>query len=204
MRSSSRTKSGTSTAPRPRVRSSRSRGKAGVDARRFERLHEIAFSSDRKRMSVVARDHDGALWSSVKGSPEAVAECTTRLLGPSGEVPFDARGAHAAPRQRGGHGVVGLPRARARLPPPRARRPPGSGRRGSRLGRARRPHRPAAGRRARGDRGIARRGHPDGHGHGRPEGHGHGRRTRARDRRARGSLPRLNGARRVLGRPPLG
>jgi Ca2+-transporting ATPase len=65
-------------------------GKGAVDARRFERLHAIAFSSDRKRMSVVARDHDGALWSFVKGSPEAVAECTTRLLGPTGEVPFDA------------------------------------------------------------------------------------------------------------------
>ena len=65
-------------------------GKGGVDARRFERLHAIAFSSDRKRMSLVARAPDGTLWSFVKGSPEAVAGCTTRVLGPSGEVPFDA------------------------------------------------------------------------------------------------------------------
>jgi Ca2+-transporting ATPase len=65
-------------------------GKAGVDARRFERLHAIAFSSDRQRMSVVARAPDGTLWSFVKGSPEAVAGCTTRVLGPSGEVPLDA------------------------------------------------------------------------------------------------------------------
>jgi P-type Ca2+ transporter type 2C len=65
-------------------------GKGSVDARRFERLSAISFTSDRKRMSVVARDAEGALRSFVKGSPEAVAALTTRVLGPGGEAPLDA------------------------------------------------------------------------------------------------------------------
>src|SRR5581483_572442 len=64
-------------------------GKGRVDAGRFERLREIGFSSSRKRMSVVARDRHGALRSFVKGSPEAIANLATRVLGPRGEEPVD-------------------------------------------------------------------------------------------------------------------
>ncbi|MGA7989967.1 MAG: cation-transporting P-type ATPase, partial [Thermoanaerobaculia bacterium] len=68
--------------------------KAGVDpaAGGFERLSGTAFSSTRKRMSVVLRDGTGRLWSFVKGSPEAVAERATRVLRAGGEEPLDAAG----------------------------------------------------------------------------------------------------------------
>ncbi|HEY6909709.1 MAG TPA: cation-transporting P-type ATPase [Myxococcales bacterium] len=64
-------------------------GKGGVEARLFERLRAIGFSSSRKRMSVVARGRDGALHSFVKGSPEAIASLVTRVLGRCGEESID-------------------------------------------------------------------------------------------------------------------
>ncbi len=64
-------------------------GKAAVDARRFERLGAIGFSSARKRMSVVARDREGTVHSFVKGSPEVIARLATRVLGPRGEERID-------------------------------------------------------------------------------------------------------------------
>jgi Ca2+-transporting ATPase len=66
-------------------------GKGGVDGGRFERVHSIGFSSDRKRMSVIARDGDGVLWSFLKGSPESVASRVTQILGWSGEAPADEK-----------------------------------------------------------------------------------------------------------------
>ena len=64
-------------------------GKGAVDAARFERQHSIAFSSDRKRMAVVAQEREGARWAFVKGSPEAVAPLATRVLLREGERPLD-------------------------------------------------------------------------------------------------------------------
>ncbi len=51
----------------------------------LERLREIAFSSDRKRMTVVARDAGGRLWSYVKGSPEVLLGLAVRVMEPHGE-----------------------------------------------------------------------------------------------------------------------
>jgi Ca2+-transporting ATPase len=47
---------------------------------RFERLHEIAFTSARKRMAVVVREAGGGLWMFVKGSPETLLPLCSRLL----------------------------------------------------------------------------------------------------------------------------
>ncbi len=65
-------------------------GKGRVDASRFERLSAIAFSSGRKRMSVVARDGGGRLWSFVKGSPESLVGRAASVLEGGAEVPLDA------------------------------------------------------------------------------------------------------------------
>jgi Ca2+-transporting ATPase len=51
--------------------------KGNVDSDRFGRVRATAFSSERKRMSVVARDGEGRLWSFVKGSPEILAARAT-------------------------------------------------------------------------------------------------------------------------------
>ena len=66
--------------------------KGGVDRSRFERLSAIAFSSERKRMSVVARDGDGRIWSFVKGSPESLVARASRILSGGAEAPLDAAG----------------------------------------------------------------------------------------------------------------
>jgi Ca2+-transporting ATPase len=66
--------------------------KGNVDAKRFQRVSAIGFSSARKRMAVVARDPDGLLWSFVKGSPEAVAARAASALVRGVEVPLDAQG----------------------------------------------------------------------------------------------------------------
>ncbi|MDL2718135.1 MAG: cation-transporting P-type ATPase [Acidobacteriota bacterium] len=65
-------------------------GKGRVDASRFERVSAMAFSSERKRMSVVARDGAGQLWSFVKGSPESLVARATSVLAGGAEVPLDA------------------------------------------------------------------------------------------------------------------
>lgn len=69
--------------------------KGGIDnatlVSRFERLSEIAFSSDRKRMTVVARDAHGALWSFVKGSPEVLLPLCSRILRSKGEAALEAK-----------------------------------------------------------------------------------------------------------------
>ena len=67
-------------------------GKGGVDPvspdHRFERQSQIAFTSDRKRMAVVARDPDGRLRSFVKGSPEVLLERSTKVLVGEGQPPL--------------------------------------------------------------------------------------------------------------------
>ncbi len=94
--------------------------KGRVDAGRFERLRVLAFSSLRKRMSVIARDPEGALWSFVKGSPESLAAHATSVLAGGVETPLDAPGRErllASARMLGesGHRVLAL--AYRRLPP---------------------------------------------------------------------------------------
>jgi Ca2+-transporting ATPase len=68
-------------------------GKGGGDpttrSARFERLHEIAFTSGRKRMAVVVREAGGGLWMFVKGSPEALLALSSRVLDSGGERPLD-------------------------------------------------------------------------------------------------------------------
>ena len=94
--------------------------KGKVDAARFERLDALAFSSLRKRMSVVARDAEGGLWSFVKGSPESLAARATSVVAGGAEAPLDAAGRErllASARELGesGHRVLAL--AYRRLPP---------------------------------------------------------------------------------------
>jgi Ca2+-transporting ATPase len=67
-------------------------GKGTVDPSRFARVSGIAFSSARKRMSVVARDGEGRLWSFVKGSPESLASRVTSVLTGGAEEPLDTAG----------------------------------------------------------------------------------------------------------------
>jgi Ca2+-transporting ATPase len=66
--------------------------KGGIDPasveRRFERRREIAFSSDRKRMAVVASDREGLLRSLVKGSPEVLLGLSSKVLAGGGERPL--------------------------------------------------------------------------------------------------------------------
>lgn len=66
--------------------------KGKIDAGRFQRVSAIGFSSARKRMSVVARDAEGRLWSFVKGSPEVVAARAASALVRGAEEPLDAQG----------------------------------------------------------------------------------------------------------------
>jgi Ca2+-transporting ATPase len=69
--------------------------KGGADpatlSARFERLHEIAFTSGRKRMAVVVREPTGGLWMFVKGSPEALLALSTRVLDSGRERPLGAQ-----------------------------------------------------------------------------------------------------------------
>lgn len=53
--------------------------KAGIDAARFERLHEIPFDSERKAMSVIARDEAGSVAMYTKGAPEVIIERCTQV-----------------------------------------------------------------------------------------------------------------------------
>jgi Ca2+-transporting ATPase len=66
--------------------------KGGLDpAGVFERVREIAFSSRRKRMSVVARRAGGGTWSFVKGSPEVILPLCTGVLEAGVERPIETR-----------------------------------------------------------------------------------------------------------------
>ena len=60
-------------------------------ARRFERVGEIPFSSDRKMMSAIERDHEqgGALVVITKGAPDVLMRHCTRLRVGMDVVPFD-------------------------------------------------------------------------------------------------------------------
>jgi potassium/sodium efflux P-type ATPase len=76
--------------------------KLGANARRerrFERVAEIPFSSDRKMMSTIERDleHGGALVLVTKGAPDVLLERCTQVRVGMDVLPFDAeRRAHAA------------------------------------------------------------------------------------------------------------
>lgn len=91
--------------------------KGGIDtasaAGRFERRREIAFSSDRKRMAVVAGDAAGRLRSFVKGSPEVLLELSSQVLAGAGERPLASEEkasllARAHRLGEGGHRVLAL------------------------------------------------------------------------------------------------
>ncbi len=80
---------------------------------RFERVHEIAFTSGRKRMAVLVREAGGRLWMLVKGSPESLLPLCSRLLEPGGERPLGpAERALLLTRAHGlgerGHRVLGF------------------------------------------------------------------------------------------------
>ena len=66
-------------------------GGIAVSAATYERLHEIAFTSQRKRMAVVVRETDGRVWMFVKGSPEALLALCSRVLESDGERPLGAQ-----------------------------------------------------------------------------------------------------------------
>ncbi len=67
--------------------------KGGADptvlSARYERLQDIAFTSSRKRMAVVVREAGGAVWTFVKGSPEALLALSSRVLASGRERPLD-------------------------------------------------------------------------------------------------------------------
>ena len=76
-------------------------GAAERRARRFERVAEIPFSSERKRMSVIARDqeHGGELVLVCKGAPDVLLErCTRVRVGLEVHALDDARRAQALAR----------------------------------------------------------------------------------------------------------
>lgn len=58
----------------------------GEARRRYHRLREIAFSSQRKMMTVVVEDPDGRLLVLTKGAPEVVLARSSSAMLPSGEV----------------------------------------------------------------------------------------------------------------------
>ena len=64
---------------------------AASTATNYARLHEIAFTSRRKRMAVVVRETDGRVWLFVKGSPEALLALCSRVLESDGERPLGAQ-----------------------------------------------------------------------------------------------------------------
>ncbi len=57
----------------------------------LERLHEIAFTSRRKRMAVVVRESAGRLWMFVKGSPEVLMALCSHVLESDGGRPLEPK-----------------------------------------------------------------------------------------------------------------
>ena len=57
---------------------------------RFPRQGEAPFDSGRKRMATCHRDPDGGFLIAVKGAPEAVLACCTRILTPNGSRPLNS------------------------------------------------------------------------------------------------------------------
>ena len=68
--------------------------KAGANRAHIERdlpkHHELPFDSDRKRMTIVVRDAQGARCAHVKGSPDILLPLCTHVLRAEGRVPLDA------------------------------------------------------------------------------------------------------------------
>ncbi|MCS6962475.1 MAG: calcium-translocating P-type ATPase, SERCA-type [Thermoflexus sp.] len=54
---------------------------------RYPRIHEIPFTSERKRMTTVHRGPEG-VFAACKGAPEMVLECCSRQLTEDGDVPL--------------------------------------------------------------------------------------------------------------------
>ena len=57
---------------------------------RFPRQGEAPFDSGRKRMATCHKDPDGGCLSAVKGAPEAVLACCTKILTPNGPRPLNS------------------------------------------------------------------------------------------------------------------
>ncbi len=165
-------------------------GSAARRRRRFERVREIPFSSDRKMMSTIERDHEqgGALVVVTKGAPDVLIGRCSRVRVGMDVLPFDD-----AARARAFADVDRLLddalRTLAVAYRPLARRRGNARRRCARarprLRRHRRHHRPAARRGGGGDPRSAARGDPGHHDHRRPSAHGGADRRRPRHRRPR-------------------
>lgn len=54
------------------------------EERLYDRLHVLEFDSDRKRMSVIVRFPDGAVWLLCKGAESSVLPCCS--VGPKDET----------------------------------------------------------------------------------------------------------------------
>ncbi len=63
---------------------------AGVNLNGWERVEELPFSSERKRMSVVVRAHDGSTRVLAKGAPEVLLDRCSGILRDHGAVPMTA------------------------------------------------------------------------------------------------------------------
>ncbi len=181
--------------------------KAGLTERRerrFTRIGEVPFTSERKMMSVIVEDAehplpDGGRGRPVliaKGAPDVLLQHCTHVR--TGMEVADAHRRRPRARPRVGRLDVGTgaPHPRGRVPSARGRRArirhgcgggprPGGrdrARGGPHLRRHGRHHRPAALRGGDGHRGGAPRGHPGGHDHRRPPRHGAAHRAGARHR----------------------
>ena len=83
------------------------------------RLSELAFDSERKRMTTVHRDGDGAI-AYTKGAPERVLPLCATMVTADGEQPLDAAAVHNAADRMAAGGLRVLAVARRILPPPAA------------------------------------------------------------------------------------
>ena len=73
----------------------------------WEKLDEIPFDFERRRMGVAVR-HDGQSLLIVKGAPESIVSACAAVHGESGEQPLDAAAREAALAVVRGHGANGL------------------------------------------------------------------------------------------------
>jgi Ca2+-transporting ATPase len=79
------------------------------------RVGEIPFEAQRKCMTTVHRDPEGAFLSITKGAPEVLAAQSTRVLGVNGQVPIDREEIDRIARTMAGDGLRVIAVAERRL-----------------------------------------------------------------------------------------
>ena len=98
------------------VYAARSAGVNELDAQRdLPRVGEIPFEAQRKCMTTVHRDSDGAYLSITKGAPEILAEQSRRVLGSHGPAPIDRDEVNRVARSMAADGLRVIAVAERRL-----------------------------------------------------------------------------------------